>query len=90
MIVCPRCEGQRYDVGSCALCGNTGVLDEHGEKQTVLVAAEHLDRLGEAYRQGLTGRAARRWAMQKDTQAASQPPMSVSEGAPVAANGEET
>lgn len=23
---CPRCEGQRYDVGSCQLCANTGRL----------------------------------------------------------------
>jgi protein gp37 len=28
---CPRCEGQRYDRGSCGLCGNRGVLDDRGE-----------------------------------------------------------
>lgn len=29
-IECPRCEGQAYDVGSCGLCGNLGVLDQDG------------------------------------------------------------
>jgi hypothetical protein len=31
-IDCPRCERQTHDVGSCGLCGNLGVLDEHGER----------------------------------------------------------
>ena len=31
-IPCPRCEGQTYDRGSCALCGNRGVLDENGDR----------------------------------------------------------
>lgn len=35
MIVCPRCEGQRYDRGSCALCGNVGWLDDGGERLAV-------------------------------------------------------
>lgn len=35
LIVCPRCEGQRYDVGSCGLCGNVGWLDENGERVPV-------------------------------------------------------
>ncbi len=26
-ILCPRCEGQRYDKGACAVCNNTGRLD---------------------------------------------------------------
>ncbi len=30
-ITCPRCEGQKYDRGSCGLCGNLGVLDENGD-----------------------------------------------------------
>lgn len=29
---CPRCEGQRYDVGSCSLCANRGRLDERGTR----------------------------------------------------------
>lgn len=24
LMVCPRCEGQAYDIGSCHLCENTG------------------------------------------------------------------
>ena len=24
--VCPRCEGQKYDAGSCSLCDNKGAL----------------------------------------------------------------
>ena len=24
LMVCPRCEGQAYDIGSCFLCENTG------------------------------------------------------------------
>lgn len=32
VIVCPRCEGQRYDRGSCGFCGNLGVLDEDGDR----------------------------------------------------------
>jgi len=31
-ITCPRCEGQKYDRGSCGLCGNLGVLDANGER----------------------------------------------------------
>jgi hypothetical protein len=31
-VICPRCEGQRFDVGSCALCGNVGHLDEEGNR----------------------------------------------------------
>jgi hypothetical protein len=31
-IDCPRCERQTYDVGSCGLCGNLGILDENGER----------------------------------------------------------
>lgn len=30
-IVCPRCEGQRYDVDACGLCNNVGWLDENGD-----------------------------------------------------------
>ena len=22
---CPRCDGQKYDKGSCGVCGNTGI-----------------------------------------------------------------
>jgi protein gp37 len=29
---CPRCEGQRYDVGSCSLCANRGRLDDRGSR----------------------------------------------------------
>jgi hypothetical protein len=25
-ITCPRCEGQKYDKGSCGLCKNTGTI----------------------------------------------------------------
>jgi hypothetical protein len=25
-IICPRCDGQNHDVGSCSLCGNLGRL----------------------------------------------------------------
>lgn len=25
-MTCPRCEGQRHDVGSCAICGSLGWL----------------------------------------------------------------
>lgn len=28
---CPRCEGQKYDRGSCGLCRNSGLLNENGE-----------------------------------------------------------
>jgi hypothetical protein len=28
---CPRCEGQRSDVDACGLCGNIGLLDQHGD-----------------------------------------------------------
>ena len=31
-IDCPRCERQTYDVGSCSLCGNLGILDENGDR----------------------------------------------------------
>ena len=31
-IDCPRCERQTYDVGSCSLCGNLGVLDANGDR----------------------------------------------------------
>lgn len=30
-IECPRCEGQRYDRGSCAVCANKGYLSRDGE-----------------------------------------------------------
>ena len=30
--ICPRCEGQRFDVGSCGLCGNLGWLNAEGER----------------------------------------------------------
>jgi hypothetical protein len=29
---CPRCDGQRYDVGSCALCDNIGLLNSNGDR----------------------------------------------------------
>lgn len=29
--MCPRCEGQRYDVDACGVCDNTGWLDENGD-----------------------------------------------------------
>lgn len=32
LIICPRCEGQRYDRGSCGFCANTGYLREDGER----------------------------------------------------------
>ena len=28
--MCPRCEGQRFDVGACSTCGNVGYLLEDG------------------------------------------------------------
>lgn len=28
--LCPRCEGQEHDVGSCGLCKNTGLIDGNG------------------------------------------------------------
>lgn len=31
-MICPRCEAQRYDVGSCATCGNIGYLTEDAEQ----------------------------------------------------------
>lgn len=31
-IVCPRCEGQRYDRLSCVQCNNIGFLDENEER----------------------------------------------------------
>lgn len=31
LIVCPRCEGQRFDVDACGLCGNVGWLNEDGD-----------------------------------------------------------
>jgi len=31
-LVCPRCEGQEYDLGSCSLCGNLGWLARDGER----------------------------------------------------------
>jgi DNA repair exonuclease SbcCD ATPase subunit len=31
LIECPRCEVQKYDVGSCGLCRNLGWLNENGE-----------------------------------------------------------
>lgn len=31
LIECPRCEGQKYDRGSCSLCLNVGMLDVNGE-----------------------------------------------------------
>jgi hypothetical protein len=30
LIACPRCEGQRYDVGNCGVCENVGWLDDRG------------------------------------------------------------
>ena len=36
-MICPRCDGQQYDRGSCSLCGNVGYLDEHGQR---IAAAE--------------------------------------------------
>lgn len=33
-IVCPRCEGQRYDVDACGACRNVGWLDRNGEAFT--------------------------------------------------------
>jgi hypothetical protein len=27
MITCPRCEGQKFDKGTCSLCNNTGLID---------------------------------------------------------------
>lgn len=33
LIMCPRCEGQAFDKGSCGMCGNTGYLRSHdGER----------------------------------------------------------
>lgn len=29
--LCPRCEGQTHDIGSCGICQNTGILDEDGD-----------------------------------------------------------
>jgi hypothetical protein len=34
-IVCPRCECQRYDRGTCGLCGSIGTLDGDGDPLTV-------------------------------------------------------
>jgi hypothetical protein len=31
-LVCPRCEGQRFDVGACGLCSNLGWLNADGER----------------------------------------------------------
>lgn len=31
-IECPRCERQKYDRGSCNLCGNIGMLSEDAER----------------------------------------------------------
>lgn len=31
-MICPRCEGQMYDVGSCTPCGNLGYLNARGER----------------------------------------------------------
>jgi hypothetical protein len=31
-IICPRCEGQNHDVGSCLLCGNLGILDANADR----------------------------------------------------------
>jgi hypothetical protein len=27
-MICPRCEGQKYDVGTCQLCDNTGEIED--------------------------------------------------------------
>lgn len=35
LIVCPRCEGQRYDIGNCGVCENVGWLDECGLALTI-------------------------------------------------------
>lgn len=32
---CPRCEGQTYDRGSCALCANRGYLDDRGGRDRI-------------------------------------------------------
>lgn len=42
-VVCPRCEGQRYDRGSCGLCGNHGTLDENGDPAPVSAAVSPAD-----------------------------------------------
>lgn len=47
-IVCPRCEGQRYDRGSCGLCGNLGLLDANGDRITFAQEALIADRLLDA------------------------------------------
>lgn len=28
LTLCPRCDGQTFDVGSCSVCENTGLLDQ--------------------------------------------------------------
>lgn len=31
LIVCPRCEGQQYDRGSCGVCRSRGLLNDLGD-----------------------------------------------------------
>jgi len=40
---CPRCEGQRYDRGSCALCGNRGRLDDRGGRDRMPLDLTSID-----------------------------------------------
>jgi hypothetical protein len=45
VIVCPRCEGQRYDVDSCGLCANTGYLAEDGGRLSYAQRVQMVSRL---------------------------------------------
>jgi protein gp37 len=40
---CPRCEGQRFDVGSCGLCENRGWLDAQGESKRMPLRLDGID-----------------------------------------------
>jgi protein gp37 len=40
---CPRCEGQRYDRGSCALCANRGRLDDRGGRDRMPLDLTSID-----------------------------------------------
>jgi hypothetical protein len=31
-VMCPRCEGQKYDKGTCSLCGNTGRIKQGSDQ----------------------------------------------------------
>lgn len=33
LILCPRCDGQAFDQGSCGLCGNCGYLKSEGAER---------------------------------------------------------